>query len=102
MEVSYSFCNPKDKFDKKLGKKIALNRLESNKVFVCQLDENSNRHTITRDVLMAMFFVVDTPGRVSKFIQSWLDKYEEKLWDFLRKNWRNVFMLCCVLRRRKT
>lgn len=79
VEVNYSFCSPKDKFDKKIGKKIALGRLETKPAFVCGLDEKSNRHSITRDVLASISYVVNLTKKTEKFVQNWLRTHQESL-----------------------
>ena len=88
LEYNYSVCNPKDKFSKEIAKKIALGRLETSN-YAFELYEDDNRHTITAKV----FFLLSRnslPSKAVKFLNRWLDTHEEKLWGFLRRNWRSA------------
>jgi lipoate-protein ligase A len=68
--VGWSLCNPKDRFDKKLGKRIALNRLEKYKTnYLKSLDKHNNNHYHKHSIkVRRKDDIVEYPSRIDVVI----------------------------------
>jgi hypothetical protein len=66
-EAAFAFCNSKDEFNKKIGRTIALGRLNSSKVV--RFVSNTNAGQAMIEALRIAYREDAIPGRIAKLLQ---------------------------------
>ena len=74
IDYQYTVQNPRDDFNRKIGRQLAIGRLVEDPISII-INKDADMHDISHAVMSDLLLAKDTPTRAFKAAKSWLNGY---------------------------